>query len=473
MALGDPCSGAHTLLVLSSRQRRRVLVADLISTSVFPLAITGATAAVPQVTAHLGGAPALGSGIVLAYNGLFAAALLLAGVIADRVSRARFFAVGNIVVAITGVLSAIAPNLPTLIGIRAIAGIGAAMCAAGGSSMILAVYPPEERRRVYGYAGAVLGTSLALGPVVAQVLMAIGGWPLVFIVPGAVAGVAALATLAAPRLRSPSHPEAEPADFDLAGAALFGLTVAVAVTALGLGFGHGVPLWQPGALVLVAALSAARLVYVERRAFDPAIPMDLLRIPAYRAYALATGAFMGMLVVGLTVLPQLGTAEGMGPGEEAVMLSLLTVPSTLLPLFAARLARRRARLLVTTALCGCILAALAILVTDRPAALLAASGVVGVCLGLTQGVPDVQALNHVSAQRGGAGAALFSTARMSLETFTLAAATGVMAALGPSSGMAVAGAVCLAAAVTVRRAGTAAEAAVGSSSVACEVNAGR
>lgn len=34
---------------------------------------------------------------------------------------------------------------------------------------------------------------------------------------------------------------------------------------------------------------------------------------------------MGMLVVGLTELPQLGSAQGMGAGEAAMMLSLLTV----------------------------------------------------------------------------------------------------------------------------------------------------
>ncbi|MFD8531063.1 MFS transporter [Streptosporangium canum] len=122
----------------------------------FPLAITGATAVVPDVTARLPGAGALGPWIVLAYNGLFAAALLLAGATADRTARTRFFAAGNIVVAATGVLSALAPDLLSLVVLRVVAGVGAAMCAAGGSSMILAVYPPQERRRVYGYAGAAL-----------------------------------------------------------------------------------------------------------------------------------------------------------------------------------------------------------------------------------------------------------------------------------------------------------------------------
>ncbi|HEY3504081.1 MAG TPA: MFS transporter [Actinocatenispora sp.] len=436
------------MFVLSVRQRRRVLAADLISTAVFPLAITGATAAVPAVTADLPGTPALGPWIVLAYNGLFAAALLLAGVLADRAARTRFFLAGNVVVAAAGLLSALAPNLPSLVALRAVAGIGAALCAAGGSSMILAVYPPEERRRVYGYTGAVLGSSLALGPLVAQGLMAVGGWRLVFVAPGAVAAVAALATLGLPALRSPA-----PTGYvDRAGAVLFGLTVAAAVTALGLGVGDGVDWWQPAGLLAAAAVAATALVRVERRAVDPAIPTDLLRIPAYRAYALATGAFMGALVVALSVLPRLGSLAHVGSGTAAVMLSLLTVPSTLLPLLAARLARRRARTLVTVGLFGCAGAAVVLQLSHRPAALLAVAAAVGVCLGLTEGVPDGQALRYVPADRGGAGAGLFGTARMSLETLTLAAATGVTAALGPAYGMAVAGALCLVAGVVVLRA---------------------
>ncbi|WP_244162772.1 MFS transporter [Streptomyces bungoensis] len=435
------------LFPLSRPRRRRVLVADLVSTAVFPLAITGATAAVPDAGARLPGAAALGPWIVLAYNGLFAAALLLAGATADRVSRTRFFAAGNVLVAVTGLLSALAPDLPSLVALRAAAGVGAAMCAAGGSSMVLAVYPPEERRRVYGWTGAVLGGSLALGPLVAQGLLAVGGWPLVFLAPGAVAALAALATLGLPALRDPEPP----GRFDLAGALLFGGTVAAAVTALGLGVGDGVPWWGPALLLAAAAAGAVRLVRVERRAAQPAIPLDLLRIPAYRAYAVATGAFMGMLVVALAALPQLGSARRMGAGEAAVVLSLLTVPSTVLPLAAARLARRRARRLVTTALFGCAAAAAVLQLTSGPAAMLAASGAIGLCLGLTEGVPDGQALTHVPARRGGAGAALFGTARMSLETLTLAAATGVSAALGPASALAVAGAVCLTAALAVRR----------------------
>ncbi|MGW5281261.1 MFS transporter [Streptomyces collinus] len=446
MALGLLPSRSAPLFTLSVRRRRRVLAAALLSDAVFPLAITGATAAVPEATDGLPGPAALGPWTVLAYNGLFAAALLLAGATADRTARTRFFAAGNLVVAATGLLSALAPGLPALVALRAVAGLGAAMCAAGGSSMVLAVHPPGERRRVYGYVGAVLGGGLALGPVVAQGLMAVGGWPLVFVVPGAVAALAALATLGLPGLRG-----GEPAEgFDRAGAVLFGLAVAAAVTAFGLGFGGAVPWWVPVCLLLAATACATALVRVERRVPAPVIPLDLLRIPAYRAYAVATGALMGMLVVGLTVFPRLVAGRVLGPGGAAVVL-LLTVPSTVLPLFAARLARRWARPLVTGALTVCAVTAAVLQVTDRPAALFAAAGTVGLCLGLTEGVPDGQALAHVPAERGGAGAALFGTARMSLETLTLSAAAGVTTTLGPAAGLAVAGTVCLTTALLLHR----------------------
>ncbi|MFF1816943.1 MFS transporter [Kribbella sp. NPDC058245] len=427
---------------LSVRHRRRILVADLISTAVFPLAITGSTAVVPAATADLSGSHALGPWIVVGYNGLFAAALLLAGVLADRTSRTKFFALGNIVVAVAGVLSALAPDLGTLVALRVLAGVGAAMCAAGGSAMVLAVYPPEDRHRVYGYVGAVLGTSLALGPFAAQGLMAVGGWPMVFVVPAAVAGIAVLATIGLPSLRTNELPK----DFDLAGAVIFGFTIAAAVTA----FGFALPVWATVGLLLSAAGGFTLLVRVERRTADPAIPLDLLRIPAYRAYALGTGAFMGVLVVGLTVLPQLGAH--LGAGQVGLLLSLLTIPSTLLPLVASRIARRWAAPLVTTALVVCAATGLALQLTDAPLVLFIGAGVLGVCLGLTEGVPDGQALKHVPAHRGGAGAALFSTTRMTVETLTLAAATGAATLLTPTAALLVPAAVCLLSAATLHHA---------------------
>ena len=75
--------------------------------------------------------------------------------------------------------------------------------------------------------------------------MAIGGWPSQFVAPAAVAAIAALTTLTLPGLRSPKVPD----NFDLAGAVLFGVTIAAVVTASGWPGVSGVPRWVPGVLV--------------------------------------------------------------------------------------------------------------------------------------------------------------------------------------------------------------------------------
>jgi hypothetical protein len=62
--------------------------------------------------------------------------------------------------------------------------------------------------------------------------------------------------------------------------------------------------------------------------------------------------------------------------------------------------------LVTTALFTCAVTGVILQATNHPAALLLAAAVIGLCLGLTEGVPDGQALRYVPSERGGAGAAL-------------------------------------------------------------------
>nr|WP_238345404.1 MFS transporter [Actinopolymorpha cephalotaxi] len=423
------------------------MVADLVSTAVFPLAITGSTGAIPAVAAALRGPGSLAPWIVTGYNGAFAATLLLAGAFADRSSRSRFFAAGNLLVAVTGLLSALAPNLAVLVGLRTLAGVGAAMCAAGGSSLVLSVYRGEERTRVYGLVGTVLGCATAAGPVATQALLAVVGWQAVFVGPAIVAAVAAAFTVGLPSLRT----NESDGSFDLAGALLFGAAIATLVTGLGLGprpFGLW---WPPLAFGAVAVVTVAALTVVERRAARPVIPFDVLRVPAFRAYAYATGALMGVFVVSLTVLPQIAVAGRMSRWGQTTMLVLLTAPSVALPVLGARIARRWARALVMAALALCGLTGILLVPAHSQRSLLAGALVFGLCVGITEGVPDGQALRDVRHQSGGAAAAMFSTARMTLETLVLAAATGIMTAYGPRWSLVVPALVCVGGAVLLAR----------------------
>ncbi|MDP9842831.1 hypothetical protein J2853_002042 [Streptosporangium lutulentum] len=78
--------------------------------------------------------------------------------------------------------------------------------------MILAVYPPEERRRVHGYAGAVLGGSLAFTLAAATGMMAALGPSSGMAVAGAVCLTAALVVQRSVPSRDASAAIAIPSD---------------------------------------------------------------------------------------------------------------------------------------------------------------------------------------------------------------------------------------------------------------------
>ncbi|MFJ3959137.1 MFS transporter [Arthrobacter sp. NPDC090010] len=417
---------------------RRALLADLVSTAVFPLAITGSTAVVPIVGAELHAPAGLAVWVVLAYNTVFAATLLGAGRFADRTNRARFFLAGNLLVAVTGIASALATTTESLIALRAIAGLGAAMCAAGGSSMILAAFQPAHRPRVYRYSGVVLGASLAVGPLLSQVLVGTLGWRAVFAVPAVLALVAAAASI-----RLPDWPH-DTERVDSAGVLTFAGLVAAGCVILGL-----IGTAPPATLIMSAAATAlvgVSFVRKEVRADSPALPLDLLVIPEFRWYATASGAFMGCLVSALALLPLLAVGQT-SPALITTCLVLVTAAPAILPLLIASLTRRAPRKVVSFCLLVCGVASVLTAFAAVPSpfsqvAVILAALCLGVSLGASQGIPDGQGLAKVPATRGGAGAGLFSTTRMTIETLVLAATTGLAAAVGVGAGALVSGVIC-------------------------------
>lgn len=319
--------------------------------------------------------------------------------------------------------------------------------------MILAAFPPDQRPRVYRYSGAVLGAGLALGPLVSQALLSAGGWRLVFAAPALIALAAALITL-----RLPDWPR-DMSRIDVAGVAGFAILVAAGSVVLALIGVAPVPNVLGAALVVLGV--GVAFVRREARAEHPALPLELISIPDFRWYATASGAFMGCLVSALTLFPLLHGLEANRFLSAAAMM-LVTATPALLPLVVAPLTSRAPRQTVRVALAGCCVSALLIATSSATAPLSAVPIVVGavllgVSLGITQGVPDGQALRHVPATRGGAGAALFSTTRMTIETLVLAATTGAVAVFGAQGAALIGGSVCALVTFTaprIRRGGT-------------------
>ena len=132
--------------------------------------------------------------------------MLGVGTLGDRIGRKRVMLAGRGGVYRGIGLRAMAPNTATLIGARAIMGIGAAACEPGTLSLLRHLYPSAPPgARALGLWAAIAGLALAMGPVLGGLLVGAGGWRAIFWF-NLGAGVAGLGGRAAPpSRRAPIH----------------------------------------------------------------------------------------------------------------------------------------------------------------------------------------------------------------------------------------------------------------------------
>jgi EmrB/QacA subfamily drug resistance transporter len=104
-----------------------------------------------------------------AYSLVFAALLITAGRLGDRIGRRRFFMIGTVIFMMGSVVAGAAPNPGILILARVIAAIGGAMMLPTSTAIINVEFTGERRAIAFGMFGAVFGGMAALGPV-------LGGW---------------------------------------------------------------------------------------------------------------------------------------------------------------------------------------------------------------------------------------------------------------------------------------------------------
>ncbi|MGB3733764.1 MAG: DHA2 family efflux MFS transporter permease subunit [Ilumatobacter sp.] len=139
--------------------------------------------AFPDISASFASVgPAQLSWVLNGYTIVFAALLVPAGKVADRVGHRRAFLVGSAVFTIGSLLCAVAPTAGVLIGFRLIQAVGAATLLPSSLALILRAFPPSKiplAVAIWGATGAVAG---ALGPTLGAALVEVGGWRWVFVI---------------------------------------------------------------------------------------------------------------------------------------------------------------------------------------------------------------------------------------------------------------------------------------------------
>ena len=121
--------------------------------------------------------------IVSAYTIAFAAFILTAGALGDRLGAKKVFVVGFAIFTAASLACALAPDAPSLIAFRAIQGVGAAVLVPNSLALLNHAFRDEkERGRAVGYWAAGASLALTAGPFAGGALVVLAGWRSIFFV---------------------------------------------------------------------------------------------------------------------------------------------------------------------------------------------------------------------------------------------------------------------------------------------------
>jgi EmrB/QacA subfamily drug resistance transporter len=193
-------------------QRKPVILASLLLAAfAINLDTTIVNVALPTLVRDLHASTTQLEWIVDAYNLVFAALVLAAGNLGDRVGRKGVLLAGLTVFGLATVAGGLGNSPGALIAARAVMGLGAALIFPATLSLLTNVFTERrERARAIGLWGATTGVGIALGPIVGGWLLERDGWQSVFfaLAPIAVLGLVLVAVYV-PTSRDPQAPRAD------------------------------------------------------------------------------------------------------------------------------------------------------------------------------------------------------------------------------------------------------------------------
>src|SRR5437667_1702175 len=155
--------------------------------------------------------------VVTAYAIIFGGALLLGGRIADLLGRRRLFMAGLTLFTVSSLLDGLAWSEGSLIGFRALQGLGAALLSPAALSILTTTFREgRERNIALGVWGAASGSGGAAGVLLGGALTSSLGWSWIFFIN---IPFGALVFALSPWLLRESRADFDHRQFDTAGAA--------------------------------------------------------------------------------------------------------------------------------------------------------------------------------------------------------------------------------------------------------------
>ena len=279
--------------------RRWTLVATSLGFAVVQLDVSIVNVAIKSIGSGLGGGVSGLQWVVNAYTIAFAAFILTAGSVADRIGARRLFVGGFGLFMGASAVCGLAPDLGVLIGARGgRRGSRAALLVPSSLALLSHAYT-DDRARTHAIGIYLAGASTALsgGPLIGGVLIAAIGWRAIFFIN---IPVGALRRVPDAAVRQRDHPVARTRRRRLRSDRR-DLTLVLLVGSTIEGGAHGFTAGSVLAGYAAAVVCGCAFVAIEARGRSPMLPLSLFRSRTFSVSSLAglliNIAFYGLIFV--------------------------------------------------------------------------------------------------------------------------------------------------------------------------------
>jgi EmrB/QacA subfamily drug resistance transporter len=357
----------------------------------------------PTIVARLGGLE-LYSWVFSIYMLTSALTTPLFGKLADLFSHRDLMLIGIGIFVLGSTLCGAAQSMEMLVFFRAIQGLGGGAIYALAFIVVGVLFPPEQRARMQGIISSIWGISSIFGPLAGGLIVEHTSWRWVFFVNLPITAISIVLIVVGLK---EEKVERHAPNLDLLGAT----TLLLALMLMFYALSHSAHTRQPlnAELLSILALSMVILIlfyFIERRAEEPIIPLDLFRLGLYRTSTfVSTLAAMGVFGA-ISYLPlYLQGVLGMSATGAGLILLLLSLGWTAGSLIAGHSINRSGYRRVAGAGMICMAVGFGIfVVTGHPVSLLLvllASLLIGVGMGTANLTTLVAAQNAVPIRRIG------------------------------------------------------------------------
>lgn len=298
-------------------------------------AVSIVNVALPSIQEGLGATSTDLQWVLSGYSLTFGVILVAAGRAGDLLGRDRLFVAGVAIFGLASMVATMAPT-PLILNIaRAFMGIGSGIYNPQISGLIQQHYQGAERARAFGMFGAVVGSAVAIGPLMGGALIGWGGpevgwrWTIGINIPLSFITII-LAILWLPH--TPKRFRSSEQDLDPVGAVLLGLAVLATMSPFMMASDHPATWWL---LPLGLLLGGAWLVWeraYKKRGRAPMVDLNLFKVRSYSFGVIMISVFFAGSTTIWVLIAQF--LQG-GMGESALVTGMIGFPAALLSIFSA------------------------------------------------------------------------------------------------------------------------------------------